>query len=71
MVRERRKQLREEIRQDEELAALDKDKQNEIIAFLDALYSPERRRLPAAKRFAAKYVRKIILKIAPEDESSK
>ena len=71
MVRERRKKLREEIKEDQELATLDKDKQNEIIAFLDGLYSSERRRLPAAKRFAAKYVQKVILKIVSEDESLK
>lgn len=69
MVRERRRQLREEIKQDQELTNLDNNRKNEIVAFLDLLYWNERRQLPAAQRFAAKYVQKIIVKTTRKDES--
>jgi hypothetical protein len=70
MIRERRKQLRDEVKQDIELTALDNHRKNEIVAFLDRLYWCERRQLPAAQRFAAKYVRTIMLKFTRTGEPS-
>lgn len=69
LVRERRKQLREEVKQDQELATLDTNRKNEIVAFLDMLYWHERRQLPAAQRFAAKYVQKIALRFVRRDDA--
>jgi hypothetical protein len=68
LVRERRKQLREEVKQDQELAVLDNNRKNEIVALLDMLYWHERRQLPAAQRFAVKYVQKVILKLVHRDD---
>jgi len=68
LVRERRRQLRKEVKQDQELAMLDNNRKNEIVALLDILYWHERRQLTAAQRFAAKYVQKIILKVARRDD---
>jgi hypothetical protein len=68
LVRERRRQLREEVKQDQELAALDNNRKNEIVALLDMLYWHERRQLPAAQRFAAKYVQKVILKLVHRND---
>jgi len=67
LVRERRRQLREEVKKDQELAMLDHNRKNEIVAFIDMLYWHERRQLAAAQRFARKYVQKIILKIVRTD----
>ncbi len=69
MVRARRQELRHQIRQDEELSALDDKRKKEIAAFLDALYYQERRHLPAAKRFAELYVRRVILQLSDENDS--
>lgn len=62
MVRERRKELRLQMKRDEELQSLTPERRNQLIRLLDALYHREQRQLPAAKRFMDKYVRDIALR---------
>jgi hypothetical protein len=67
LVRERRRKLREEVKKDQELAMLDHNRKNEIVALIDMLYWHERLQLSAAHRFARKYAQKIIVKIVPRE----
>ncbi len=62
MVRERRRELRQQVKQDEELQRLTPERRNQLIQLLDALYHREQRQLPATKRFTDKYLRDIILR---------
>ena len=68
LVRERRRQLRQEIKKDQELTILDNNQKNQIVALLELLYRLERRQLSAAQRFAANYIRKIVLKVVRKDD---
>ena len=68
LVRERRRKLREEVKEDQELAAFDGHRKNEIVAFLDMLYWAERRQLPAAQRFAVRYVQRVIILLDRKDD---
>lgn len=60
-TRERRKQLREQIQEDNEVAALDRELKNQLVRFFDICYQQEQRRIPRVRRFAARYVRRVFL----------
>lgn len=61
LMRERRKQLREQIRIDAETSALDRERSNQLVRFLDTLYQQETNRTPRVRRFAIRYVRQLFL----------
>lgn len=63
MVRENRKQLKEKIKKDEHLQSLDDKQINEVITLLANLEVSERRKLPAARRFAWKYIKSVKLEV--------
>jgi len=55
LVRENRRRLREEFRQDENLQKLDDRRLNQVVVLLEALQTHESRQLAASVRFAQKY----------------
>lgn len=67
LARERRKQLREQVQEDEELAALDRRRKNDLIRFLDTCYQQEQRQTPRVRRFSVKYVQRIVLQFRMRD----
>lgn len=68
LKRARRKQLRQEVNADEELAPLSKDRKNQLVRFIDDVYQRERERLSRAQRFAIYHVKKLVLRIRSEDD---
>jgi len=62
-----RERLRNVIRADPELQHLTPERVRQIARLLEALYSAERRQLPAAIRFATNYVHRIWLRIGNRD----
>jgi hypothetical protein len=69
-TRMRRKQLRQQIQHDEELKALEKRRQNQLIEFMDRLMERERRQLPRAKRFSAQSVLEVVTRFFENDNEN-
>lgn len=69
-TRMRRKQLRQQMQQDEELRALEKRRQNQLIEFMDHLLERERRQPPRAKRFSARSVLEVIMRYFENDNEN-
>lgn len=69
-TRMRRKRLRQQIQQDEELAALEKRRQDQLIEFMDRLMKREQRQLPRAKRFSDMSVLEITMRFFEDDSEN-
>lgn len=67
-VRDRRKQLREQIRREEQTSALDRRRQNDLVQLLDDLYGRERKLLLRARRFSIEHVHKVTLRLKRDNE---
>jgi hypothetical protein len=67
-TRERRKQLREQMQEDTEIAALDRELKNQLVRFFDSCYQQEQRRIPRVRRFAGRYVRRVYLQFKRRDD---
>lgn len=61
ITRERRKLLREQMQIDAETSALDHERNNQLVRFLDTCYQQETNRTPRVRRFAIRYVRQLFL----------
>jgi hypothetical protein len=64
-----RAHLRESIRADPELRNLSAERIRQLARLLDSLYSEEKRRLPAARRFSVRYVRRLKLRVGTRERS--
>lgn len=68
LARENRKQLREQIKWDQELESIDARRRNELVRLLDTLYQQESEQLPRARRFSLLYVREVTLRFVRRDK---
>jgi hypothetical protein len=66
-TRFRRKELRDRIRQDDELASISKNHREQIVELLDRTYTYERDSLPGAQRLSREKVRAIRLHVLSRD----
>jgi len=62
-TREKRKQLRKQIEEDEKLQSLDKNKQNQLVNYLDYLYERDRKHLKNVGRFSKQSVIDVLIRI--------
>ena len=66
LVRENRRKLRAEMKSDETIGQLDKDKIDQIVRFVDHIYAKETNNISAPIRFAQRFVKKVRLRIRDE-----
>lgn len=62
-TRARRKQLREQMKADRELAQLDRNRLNQLVRFLGALYAREHRSIPRVRRFTLRYLKRVFFRV--------
>ena len=67
-TREKRKQLRKQIEEDEKLKSLDKNKQNQLVKYLDYLYERDRKHLKNVGKFSKRSVIDVLIRIANKGE---
>lgn len=67
-VRERRRQLREQVRRDEELVELDRRRQDQLVQLLDGLYKRERKLLLRTRRFSIEHVHEVTIRVRRSTE---
>jgi hypothetical protein len=65
-IRERRKQLREQIKKDEQLAALERRRKDDLVRVLDTLYVRESKVLLRARRFSVEHVHRVTFQLRQE-----
>jgi hypothetical protein len=70
LIRERRKQLKDEMKSDEHLRQLSNTQINRLMALLASLETDEGRTLPAATRFAQKYVKSVTITVKKREETT-
>jgi len=68
LLRERRKMLRRQIREDPDVKILSRSRKEQLILVIDELLIRGRRFLPKASRFARTYVRRVSFQIMPGTE---
>lgn len=68
LTRARRKQLREQVQEDDEIEALDRERKNQLVRFLDDCYQQEQRQAPRVRRFTITYVQNVMLQIKQKDD---
>lgn len=66
-IRLRRRELRDRMRQDNELASISDNHREQIVELLDTTYTLEQDSLPGAQRFARESVRSIRLRVISRD----
>lgn len=67
-TREKRKQLRKQIEEDEKLQSLDRNKQNQLVRYLDYLYERDRKHLKNVGEFSKRSVIDVLIRIANKGE---
>jgi ABC-type transport system involved in Fe-S cluster assembly fused permease/ATPase subunit len=67
-TREKRKQLRKQIEEDEKLQSLDRNKQNQLVRYLDYLYERDRKHLKNVGEFSKRSVIDVLIRIANKVE---
>jgi hypothetical protein len=63
-AREKRKQLHKQIEDDEKLKSLDREKQNQLVSYLDYLYERDRKHLRNVGRFSQQSVIDVLIRTA-------
>jgi hypothetical protein len=71
LARQRRRQLREQIRHDKEIEVLDDRRKRQLVELLDILYGLEIRNLPKAQRFSHKHVKEISFRVRLRNNEKK
>jgi len=71
LTRLRRRELRDRIRQDNELAPISENHREQIVELLDRTYTLERDNLPGAQRLAREKVRTVSLRVLSRDSEDK
>jgi len=69
LLRERRKMLRHQIRDDSDLDMLSRGRKEQLITVIDELLIRGRRFLPKASRFARTYVRRVSIRIVTDTDT--
>lgn len=67
-TREKRKQLRKQIEDDENLKSLSRNKQDQLVEYLDHLYERDRKHLKNVGMFSMQSVIDVLIRIAKKDE---
>jgi len=67
LTKERRKQLRKQIEEDNKLTTLDRRRKDQLIQLLDSLYEAESRSLQGTQRFSKNNVEKVDLQIKDKE----
>jgi len=67
-IREKRKQLRNQIENDEKLKSLDRNKQNQLVRYLDYLYDRDRKHLKSVGKFSKRSVIDVLIRIVNKGE---
>jgi len=67
-AREKRVQLRKQIEDDEKLKSLDRNKQNQLVRYLDYLYERDRKHLKSVGKFSKQSVIDVLIRIVNKGE---
>jgi len=67
-AREKRVQLRKQIEDDEKLKSLDRNKQNQLVSYLDYLYERDRKHLKSVGKFSKQSVIDVLIRIVNKGE---
>ena len=71
LTRLRRKQIREQINADKDLATLEQNSKNKLVHLFDAVYQKEKKALSKVQRFTLYHVRSITIRVKENNDSGK